>query len=192
VANHLSSGGWPPIAEFLEVESGKNSARPQLAAAIARCQETGSTLLVAKLDRLARDAHFLLGLQKAGMDFVACDMPNANRLTVGIMALVAEEEARAISARTKAALAAAKARGVKLGGYRGGPVVDGAQGAKAAAAKADDFARRIGPHALRLKAEGMNLSQIAAAMSAQGIQTARKGAGWTATSVARLLARAEG
>jgi DNA invertase Pin-like site-specific DNA recombinase len=190
IARHLSAGGWPPIAEFVEVESGKNSARPQLAKALDLCRITGATLLVAKLDRLARDAHFLLGLQKAGIEFVACDNPHATRLTIHILAAVAEEEARLISKRTKDALAAAKARGVSLGGFRGGPKVDSASGRAALVAKADDFAARVGPHAKRLQGEGMNLSQIAAAMNAQGIQTARKGSGWTATSVSRLLARA--
>jgi DNA invertase Pin-like site-specific DNA recombinase len=83
------------------------------------CRAYGAKLVIAKLDRLSRDAHFLLGLEKAGIDFVAADMPNANRLTVGIMAMVAEEERRMTSKRTKDALAAAKRRGKKLGGDRG-------------------------------------------------------------------------
>src|SRR5215475_12806885 len=119
VINYLDGGRWTLVAEFTEIESGANNGRPELAKALAACRLKGATLVIAKLDRLSRDAHFLLGLEKAGVDFVAVDMPHANRLTVGIMALVADEERRMISARTRAALAAAKRRGVKLGGDRG-------------------------------------------------------------------------
>lgn len=110
VARHAASCGGSVVAAFEEVESGRKSDRPQLALAMAECRLRRCILLIAKLDRLARDAHFLLGLEKAGVEFLAADMPYANRLTIGVMALVAEEEARATSARTKAALAAAKAR----------------------------------------------------------------------------------
>jgi DNA invertase Pin-like site-specific DNA recombinase len=115
----LSGGDWSLAKEFVEVESGKRADRPQLEASLKVCRAYGAKLVIAKLDRLSRDAHFLLGLEKAGVDFVAADMPNANRLTVGIMAILAEEERRMISKRTKDALAAAKRRGVKLGGDRG-------------------------------------------------------------------------
>ena len=108
------------VKEFVEIESGKKADRPQLMKAFQACRVFGAKLVIAKLDRLSRDAHFLLGLEKAGVDFVAADMPQANRLTVGIMAMVADEERRMISARTKAALAAAKARGVQLGHVSGG------------------------------------------------------------------------
>ncbi len=116
VASYLAGFGAVPLVEFVEVESGKHSDRPELARALTECRLRRATLVIAKLDRLARDAHFLLGLQRSGIAFTAADMPNANWLTVGIMAMVAEEERHAISERTKAALAAAKARGVKLGG----------------------------------------------------------------------------
>src|SRR5450432_721998 len=119
VDDFLNGGHWQVIKEFVEVESGKKADRPELAKAFQACRLFGARLVIAKLDRLSRDAHFLLGLEKAGVDFVAADMPQANRLTVGIMAMVAEEERRMISRRTKDALQAAKRRGVKLGGDRG-------------------------------------------------------------------------
>jgi DNA invertase Pin-like site-specific DNA recombinase len=107
------------LATYTEVESGKHDDRPELVKAMDHAKLTGSTLLIAKLDRLCRDAHFLLGLQKAGVAFTACDMPHADQFTVGIMALVAQKEREAISQRTKEALAAAKARGVTLGNPNG-------------------------------------------------------------------------
>ena len=188
VVTFLNGGQWSLSGEFTETESGKNNDRPKLAAAMRLCKLTGAMLLVAKLDRLSRDAHFLIGLEKAGVDFVAVDMPNANRLTVGIMALVAQQEREAISARTKAALAAAKARGTKLGGYRGGAAPDAAQASLARIAKADAFAGQVGPMVREMVASGTGLRAIAAKLTEQGIRTAR-GGGWTAQAVKNLLAR---
>jgi DNA invertase Pin-like site-specific DNA recombinase len=115
VEDYLNGGRWELLAEFVEVESGKCDDRPKLAEAMAFCRLHGATLVIAKLDRLSRDAHFLLGLQKADVRFVAADMPEANEMVVGILAVVAQAERKMISERTKAALAAAKARGQRLG-----------------------------------------------------------------------------
>src|SRR3954468_23765921 len=119
VEDFLNGGNWRLVAEFTETESGKHSNRPAVAKAFQACRLRRAKLVIANLDRLSRDAHFLLGLEKAGVDFVAADMPTANRLTVGIMAMVADEERRMISKRTKEALTAAKTLGLKLGGNRG-------------------------------------------------------------------------
>ena len=119
VQAYLATRQGNVIAEFVEVESGKRDDRPKLAAALAACRLHRATLVMAKLDRLARNVRFIAGIMDSGVDFVACDMPHANRLTLHLMAAMAEHEAAAISERTKAALAAAKVRGTKLGNPNG-------------------------------------------------------------------------
>ncbi|EME71478.1 site-specific recombinase [Paramagnetospirillum caucaseum] len=188
VRSFLAAKGWPPVAEFTEVESGKKSDRQQLAAALAACRLHKAVLVIAKLDRLARNAAFLLNLRDAGVEFVACDMSDANRLTVGIMALVAEDEAERISARTKAALAAAKARGAVLGGFRG-YVPSEDDRAKAAQAKREKAKRLdLMPEVAAIRASGVSsLSGIARALNERGIPTSN-GAKWQAVQVKRMLA----
>lgn len=187
VTDYLNGGRWNLIAEVVEVESGKRSDRPKLAEALRLCRLHGATLVVAKLDRLARDAHFLLGLSKAGVEFVCCDMPSANRMTVGIMAVVAEEEARMISARTKVALAAAKARGVKLGGDRGAVLTaeTKALGNAIRTAKAKSRAADLQPVIAEIRAAGaITLQAVADGLNARGITTARGGQ-WSPVQVDR-------
>ena len=191
VRAYLEGKGWPPVAEFIEIESGRKSDRVELAKALAACRLYGAVLVIAKLDRLARDAAFLLSLRDAGVEFVACDMPDANRLTVGIMAMVAEDEADRISARTTAALAAAKARGTVLGGFRG--FVPGeAERAAAAAAKAkaaDGRADRLRDVVGEIRTAGIaSAAGIAKELNRRGITTARGGA-WQTIQAQRLLAR---
>ena len=115
VENYLKNDNNNVIAEFIEVETGKSSNRPELNKALSCCKENNATLIVAKLDRLARNLHFITSLQNANVDFIACDMPSANRLTIHIIAAIAENEAQLISQRTKQALAEKKKQGVKLG-----------------------------------------------------------------------------
>lgn len=187
VLQYLNGGSWILVEEFTEVESGKRNDRPQLEAALEACRLYGAKLVIAKLDRLSRDAHFLMGLQKAGVEFVAVDMPDANSFTVGIMALVAQQEREAISARTKAALAAAKARGVKLGGDRGYvPTAEARDKAKIAIQSgAQDFYSRIHKALDRLCPDG-SLRDKAQALNDAGIPT-RRGGKWQAPQVKRVL-----
>jgi DNA invertase Pin-like site-specific DNA recombinase len=174
--------------EFIEVESGKRSDRPQLTAALAACKKQKAKLVIAKLDRLARNVHFISGLMDAGVEFVACDMPHANKLTIHILAAVAEHEREAISARTKAALAAAKARGKKLGGPK--LAIAAKLGSKANKAAADRFAANVLPVILQVKASGAtSLRAVAAALTARGVPTAR-GGDWNAAQVANVMRRA--
>jgi DNA invertase Pin-like site-specific DNA recombinase len=193
VADYLNGGRWKLIKEFVEVESGKKTDRPQLEAALKACRLHGAKLVIARLDRLSRDAHFLLGLDKAGVDFVAADMPNANRLTVGVMALVAEDVRKQISSTTKAALAAAKARGVKLGGFRAGAGLSAEAHERSRAAiqaRANGRASDIAATIHKLQADGAtSLRAIAAGLNAQGIPTPRGAGTWSAVQVQRILER---
>jgi DNA invertase Pin-like site-specific DNA recombinase len=194
VRSYLNGGAWQLVAEVVEVESGKRNDRPKLAEALRLCRLHGATLIIAKLDRLARNVAFISNLMESGVEFTAVDFPQANRLTVHILAAVAEHEAKAISTRTKDALAAAKARGKRLGGDRGNlPAVakDGAKASVAARiAKADNRTSDLLPIIEELKASGaVSLRQIAAGLNAKGIKTARGGE-WSAVQVQRVLERA--
>jgi len=189
VAAHAAGGTI--LREFKEVESGKRQDRPQLEAALRECKLTGATLLVAKLDRLARNVEFTARLMNAGVDFVAADMPEANRLTIHIIAAMAEHEREQISQRTKAALAAAKKRGTSLGGKRRGSGWTGRNrslGSKAVKAKADAFAHDLRDVLTDIGAG--SLRYVAEQLSTRNIRTPRGGK-WTAAAVQRLQRKLE-
>ena len=185
------------LKSFTEVESGKSNARPELAKALHLCKVTGSTLVIAKLDRLSRNAAFLLTLRDSGVRFIAADMPDANELTVGIMALVAEQERHAISRRTRDALQAAKARGQRLGNPNGAAALrragkGNAAGVRAAVASADAHAHDLAPVIQSLRDDGIvSLGGIATALTERGMRTPRGGQ-WHKASVKNLLARLAG
>lgn len=199
IAGYVHSIGAARVATYTEVESGRKADRPALARAIAHAKRSKATLVVAKLDRLSRNVAFLSALMESKVDFVAGDNPHANKLTIHIMAAVAEAEAEAISARTKAALAAYKARGGKLGGAR--PEcrnLDQAarrRGIEAAAeartAKADEAYADLAPSVADMRAKGMTLEGIAAELNAQG-HTTRWGKSWNPVQISRVLKRFEG
>ncbi len=182
------------LARFTEVESGRRNDRPELAKALQLARITGATLVIAKLDRLSRNAAFLLTLRDAGVRFLACDMPEANDLTVGIMALVAQQEREAISRRTKEALAAAKARGVKLGNPNGASTLrragkGGGALREAVRKNANDHAAALSPVIEAIRAEGYTtLRSIATELNGRGIRT-RRGGDWHVSNVRNLLAR---
>jgi len=170
------------VSEWVEVESGRVKDRPQLATALAECRRRKATLLIAKLDRLARNVAFVSSLMEAGVEFLAVDAPYANKLMLHILAAFAEHERELISQRTKAALAAAKARGVVLG--RNGYVL----GAKASQ-QASEAAQRYAADVAKLIGQGCTSArQIAAALNRADIPS-RNGGKWHAASVGRLLRR---
>jgi DNA invertase Pin-like site-specific DNA recombinase len=192
IDDYLNGGKWELLAEYVEIESGKRSDRPELAKALAHSKATGATLVIAKLDRLSRNVAFISNLMESGVDFVAADMPMANRLTVHVLAAVAEHEREMIAQRTTAALAAAKVRGVKLGNPNGARALRGlgnAHAVTAVKARADAHVNRVLPVIEAIRCGGTRgLHGIAEELNRQGILTARGGR-WYATTVKNLLDR---
>lgn len=187
-----ADGRHEVVAEYVEVESGKDNDRPQLAAALHRAKVTGSILVLAKLDRLSRNAAFLLALRDSGVRFIAADMPDANELTVGIMALIAEAERKAIATRTREALAAAKARGRVLGHC---PTLVAGVGQSRATARMREIAASTARDLMvvieDIRAGGVtSLKGIARELQARSIQTPRGGTTWQAVQVRRIMERA--
>jgi DNA invertase Pin-like site-specific DNA recombinase len=190
VSRHVRQAAGRLVREFQEVESGKRKDRPQIAAALAACRAARATLLIAKLDRLARNVAFISGLMESGVDFVACDNPYATRLTIHILAAVAEHEREMISARTKAALAAAKARGIRLGNphLRPGSPLTARAAREARGARARAYAADVLPYVEAARQAGAtSLRQIAAALMARGIKTPSGGDRWQAQQVRAVL-----
>lgn len=177
------------VASYTEVESGKKTNRVQLLEAIAEAKKTGSTLLIAKLDRLARNAAFIFHLRDTGVKFVAADMPEANTLTVGIIAVMAQHEAELISARTKAALAAKRQRGEKLGNAGNFSAAGRAKGRAANTANAanNQNTKTARGYAVLLSKSGASLRKIAKTLNDEGFKTARGGQ-YSAMQVSNLFA----
>lgn len=191
VEDHVAGKG-EIAAEYVEIESGKKNDRPQLARALAEAKRIGAVLLIAKLDRLARNVAFIANLLEAGVEIAAADMPEANRFLLHVMAAVAEHEAQAISDRTRAALAAATARGVALGWSMPGRAEEQRQaarkGAERNALKADQHAGNVLPVIRQIAARGASLRQIACELNTRGIKTARGGP-WYAATVRNVMVR---
>jgi DNA invertase Pin-like site-specific DNA recombinase len=189
VASYLNGGNWELIGEFVEVETGKGAnaldKRPQLRTALEACRKNGATLIIAKLDRLARNVHFVSGLLETGCDFVAADMPQANKVMIQMHAVMSEWERDQISTRTKAALAAAKARGVKLG--KSGkanlkPNIDERKNV------ANAFALKLAGVIQGFKANGLSQRAMVTQLNQLGIRTA-KGGEWSLMQLQRIMRR---
>ena len=195
---YAKGNGGEVVKVYREVESGTDNTRPELLKAVAHAKRMKARLVIAKLDRLARNVHLVSGLMESGVDFIACDNPNANKLTVHILAAVAEDEAERISQRTMAALAAAKARGVQLGSSRPGHwkgreqqrQAGAVKGTRAAKVKRDADALPVysaaAPIAAKMDEEGASLREIVEELNDAGLTTVR-GLPWNAMQVSRLL-----
>ena len=183
VADYLNGGDWQLLEEFIEVESGKSHKnRPELQKAIAACKKHKATLIIAKLDRLARNVAFTASLLESGVRFLAVDNPHANKFMIHIFAAMAEQESETISVRTKAALQAAKARGVQLGKHSS--ILS-----KQNKEHADRWARDIARYVTPLRQTHKSIRKLTDAMNAIEVPTQREGSKWHPTSVRRLLTR---
>jgi len=192
VRDYLNGGRWKIVAELTEVETGKRRDRPELERALQLCKIHNATLVVAKLDRLARNVAFVSALMESGVEFIALDCPQMNKFTIHVLAAVAEHEAALISQRTKAALAAARARGVKLGWVNPEIAKHASKGAaianKRRSREAAERRERLLPVIEEIKAAGaISLREIARELNAREIPAPRQGL-WSATQVMRLLA----
>lgn len=189
VAQYLNGGLWELVGEFQEIETGKGAnalaKRPQLRAALNACRKHGATLLIAKLDRLARNVHFVSGLLETGVEFVAADMPQANKVMIQMHAVMSEWERDQISARTKAALAAAKARGVELGAAGAANLRPNIEERQLAA---DAFASKLAGVIQGFKVAGMSQRAMVEQLNQLGIKTAMGGE-WSLVQLQRVLMR---
>ena len=190
VMNYLNGGRWSLVDEFTEVESGKHSDRPELAKALAACKKRKAKLVIAKLDRLSRNLAFIAALMESGVEFVAVDMPHATKLTIHILAAVAEHEREMISERTKAALAAAKKRGQRLGNPGIAEVAK--RGRAVLKANARRFAANVRPIIDEImRAGATSHNAIAAKLNERNVKTARGGT-WAHVQVGAILRPFEG
>lgn len=186
VTDYLHNTGGTLLEAYTEIESGKRNQRPQLAVALKACKKQKATLIIAKLDRLARNVHFISGLMESGVDFIATDNPHANRLMIHLLAAFAEHEREQISQRTKDALAAAKRKGVVLG--RNGREVLSKENRQ----KAQSFAQSLKATIEAIKEAGhRTVRAIAKELNRQAIPTARDGAHWQLANTHALLKRIE-
>ena len=188
VASYLATQHHDLVGSFTEIESGRNSDRPQLTAALAQARRQKATVVIAKLDRLARSVAFISAIMESGVEFIAADMPAANRLTIQIMAVIAENEARMISERTKAALAAAKARGVVLGN-RASAIAAQPMAREVIAKQADNHADNVLPTLRQIvKSGAQSVHVVAEQLNLRGVRTARGGQ-WHGTTILNLIRR---
>lgn len=187
VARYVATNGLDLIGEYIEVETGKGanalSKRPELVAALATAKREKAGLIIAKLDRLARNVHFISGLMETGVDFAVADMPNADRFQLHLYAALAEKEAEVISQRTKAALAAARERGVELG-------KNGKNLARMHKAAALERLEPLTADLLALKAEGLSMRKMVDTLNERGIPSPA-GARWHLSTLHKALAKLE-